>query len=189
MKKFVGLLILFLFAGTVGCKTIHYLIVNIRIEPLEKYTNPNTGNESYRYPFNGFKNEIIFGIRGYITEQIAGTIKLSTGSQCYATKQGCVIDNSLLEDTFSMTFDKSFTYTGKTIEAGVNIMKDPTIIQEITIIATKNPCYGDFLYLIQFNDAFVQNAIFDNNGYIVTFSCMTSDDIYLKKSLDVMMPQ
>ena len=46
---------------------------------------------------------------------------------CYATSKPRVNDNELLRNTFSLTFDKEFTYNGITIPAMTNIFEIETI--------------------------------------------------------------
>lgn len=127
MKKFIGFLLFFLFVGTVGCRVEHFLITGIYLSPVEYYTS-GSGRDAYSSyrTVSEFKDKIIFQVTEESEHQYtADEINLNTGSQCYATSLGYAEDNRLLRETYSMTLDKVFSYAGKRVESGVNILEYP----------------------------------------------------------------
>ena len=179
MKKFSCLLLLLLLVNTSGCRTEHFLITGITFKALEAETYRSGKNSYLRYNcISEFNERIMFGI-SYETKFLYEAYNLSSGigAQCYALTLGEAFDNSLLEETFSITLDKPFTYDGNTIESGSNILDDPAIKADIAISGNTDTtaCGGTICNLITFSDAFTGKTSFEEGDYAVRFSCSTSD--------------
>jgi hypothetical protein len=132
---------------------------------------------------SSIKDKLLF-IISYETERVYGYIS-NFGNVCYATKQGIVCDNELLLNTFSLIFDKDFTYNGNTIPSMTDIFEIETITKEIDKYKSYNGSPFDFLVL-DFSDKFFKNSVFDTTEeYIVTFSCETSDKKFFEKTITI----
>jgi hypothetical protein len=169
-----------LFVGTVGCRVEHFLIVGLGLHPIEFFTEDDN-ERSYR-KISEFEDEIVFLV-SYEREYMYLS---NLQSQCYATSLGHTDDNHVIRESFSLTLDKEFSYAGEIIGAGVNLLQYPAIAKEAGF--TEPPHNKTLGIVIEFSDAFVQNASFDSEPYTVTFSCRTSDDQFLRADTTVRFP-
>ncbi len=191
MKQFTCFLLLFLFVNITGCRVEHFLITGIKFSGIESDVlygkNKNDRLEGYICTTE-FKDQILFVV-SYERElqYVAGNISNGIGSKCYATSLGTAYDNSLLEQTFSICFNKPFDYAGQTYNADTNILDFPEILDEIKFIYDFNQgiCCGGTDIIIEFSDTFAQNASFSEDSYAVTFSCETSDKKFLQAETTV----
>jgi hypothetical protein len=187
-KKLFVLLTIFVLANfNQGCiGKDHYLIIDIDFHAASILEN-NKDKGHIKFGCTSLiKDKLIFVISHetkFVTAYISGF-----GSVCYATTRGQIWDNKLLENTFSMTFDKTFTYNGNTIPAMTNIFEIESIVREIdryknyTSSFCRNSSFHPHLAL-HFSDNFFRNSVFDTTEeYIVTFSCKTSDDNFFEKT-------
>jgi hypothetical protein len=127
------------------------------------------------------KNDIIFMIR-YNFDYVA-SIDLGLSGKCYAFSKGLVIDNNLLENTYSLKFDHPFTYGNLTINANQNIFEIDEIKSQIEIY----DCSGMYSVdkVIEFSQKFNSESVFTTDNYEVTFSCSTSDNRNFEKKIIV----
>jgi hypothetical protein len=183
MKKFIVFLLFFLFVGTVGCRVQHFLIVGLGLHPIEFFTEYDN-ERSYR-KISEFEYEIVFLV-SYEREYMYLSESFNLQSQCYATSLGHADDNHVIRESFSLTLDKEFSYAGEIIGAGVDLLQYPAIAKEASF--TEPPHNKTLGIVIEFSDAFVQNATFDSEPYTVTFSCRTSDDLLLQADATVKFP-
>jgi hypothetical protein len=198
-KVFVFLAIFVLMSSNRGC-TDYFLIVGIDFfavfidvnsEKLFKKENQyqnDRQNAHFAYT-SSVKGKLIF-IISYETEFLYGTKPFA--NLCYATSRGRATENELLRNTFSLTFDKEFTFHGNTIPAMTDIFNIETVTEEIDVyknyILLRN-AKGDVVdadLVLDFSDNFFKNSVFDTTEeYIVTFSCKTSDDKFFEKSITI----
>jgi hypothetical protein len=185
MKKLFVLLVIFILTNLVqSCKKNHYLIVDIDFYAAFISKN-NKDKEHIEFSrTSSIKDKLIF-IVSYETEFIYFGYISNFGNVCYATKQGVASDNELLRNTFSLTFDKEFTYNGNTISAMTDIFKIETITKEMDVYK----CYYTYPFgflVINFSDNFFKNSVFDKTEeYVVTFSCETSDEKFFEKTITI----
>ena len=131
------------------------------------------------------KNKLVFVI-SHKTEIRYGHIP-NFGNVCYAYTPAKVYDNKLLRNTFSMTFDKAFTYNGNIISATTNIFEIESITNEIDEYESRMRfCGAGADLVLDFSDRFFRNCEFDTTEeHIVTFSCETSDGKFFVKTINV----
>jgi len=130
------------------------------------------------------KDKLVFVI-SYKWEDVSAYIP-NFGSVCYAAfNPGYVYVNELLRETFSITFDKPFVYYGETISENTNIFEIDVIKKEIDMY--KNImvfCNRGADLVIDFSDNFFKNSVFyTTDEYNVTFSCKTSDEKFLERTI------
>lgn len=187
MKKITALIGLYalMIMGSVSCNEEHYLITEIRIlgASLDYY-----GDEPKFNHYNStsiFENDVIFVI-SYYTEYLYGWINTNMIQSCYATSVPKVNDNKLLQDTYSISFDRPFVYDNDTIASGQNIFLVDKIKNEINIFETAmsfESAGAD--EVLDFSDDFIKKVKFDSGTYQVTFSCKTSDNLEFIEQIDV----
>lgn len=107
-------------------------------------------------------------------------------NSCYATSRGSALENSLVEESFSLSFSKPFTYNGELIPANTNIFDNESIRKEIKIEYPNNTSIYDPTY-IKFSELFFQNSTFEEGLSEVTFSCETSDEKSFSKVTSVLV--
>ena len=191
MKKkiFVLLAIFALMNFGQGCfPPEHYLIIDIDFNAALIEKNDKDKQAIHFACTSTIKDRLIF-IISYETEYLYGYIS-NFGNVCYATSKPRVNDNEVLRNTFSITFDKEFSYNGNTISSMTNIFEIDAITKEIdeykNSILLRNPS-GNVIHadiVLDFSDKFFKNSVFDpTKEYIVTFSCETSDEKFFKKTI------
>ena len=175
MKKKILFFVIFVFMSLgQGCRTEHYLIIDIDFNAVSIEKNTNG---SFYVRTSSIKDKLMF-IISYRTERVYAYAPL--GNVCYALTLPTAIDNSLLRNTFSITFDKTFIYNGNTILAMTNIFEIDAISKEINEFETNNPPWEIGL---EFSDVFFKNSVFDiSEEYAVTFSCETTDNNFFEKT-------
>lgn len=187
MKKFFCFLFLFLFVNITGCRVEHFLLTGIKFSAIEHHTyfygkDKKSRSEGYICTTE-FKDQALFAISFEREFQYrADNFGNGIGVACYARSLGTAYDNSLLEDTFSISFDKPFHYAGQTCNADTNILDFSEIRDEVKFIydINKTVCGGNSDIIIEFSDAFTENSSFIEEYYKVTFSCATSDEKFLQ---------
>ena len=181
-KRIFALLVVFILMNLgQSCKPEHWLIVDINFNAASILEN-NQDKEHIKFSrTSSIKDKLIF-IVSYETEYMYGYIS-NFGNVCYATTKGNVSDNELLRNTFSLTFDKEFTYNGNSIPAMTDIFQIETITKEMDVYK----CYYTYplgFLVINFSDKFFKNSVFNTTEeYIVTFSCETSDKKFFEKTI------
>ena len=92
----------------------------------------------------------------------------------------------LLEETFSLTFDKSFVYNGDTISGLTNIFDIAEIRDEINMYENHMAfCSMGADKVIEFSNDFFENSTFDTTEYEVDFSCETSDGLTFSQNITI----
>ena len=169
-----------------GCKPEHYLIIDIGFNAAMIRENNNNKQRIKYECTSSIKDRLVF-IISHKTEFISAYIP-NIGNVCYAYTPARVNDNQLLRNTFSITFDKDFTYSGNTIPAMTNIF-------EVYEITTEIDEYENYYYnyicdenradlVLDFSNKFFRNSVFNTTEeYAVTFSCKTSDEKYFEKTI------
>jgi len=186
MKKITAILGLyfFLFLANQSCRPSHFLITDIRFESATLKEKDNERQFNYYVDTTIFTKDIVF-IISYHTDYYA-EINLGFSSNCYAFKKGIVYDNQLLEDTYSIKFDRSFVFNNDTIPANLNIFENTSIKSEISIFDNYMAFDSEGAdKVIAFSDFFVKNSVFSPGKYNVTFYCKTSDNKEFEKKIDV----
>lgn len=186
MKKLISIILLFsiFLLPQFSCNKLHYLISDINFSGA---TLSKKGDEPYWNIYkqtNVFTKDLVFVISHQV-ELVTAVIDLNFISSCYAFKKGSILDNGLLKNTFSISFDKQFIYKGETIEAGTNLFKVESIKENIRIfesyMAFNN---GGADAVIEFSDDFIKNTEFNRDKYIVKFECETSNNLKFSKSIE-----
>ena len=187
MKKKViitlGLFILMNFGQS--CNPEHFLIIDISFQAaMIKDNNYKDKQHIFYGCTSSIKDKLVFIIT-YHTEYLYGYTG-GFGNVCYARTVGHIDDNKLLRETYSLSFDKPFSYNGNTIEQEVNIFEVESIVKEIDeYVNYKTFCNASANLVLDFSDVFFKNATFEFAEYVVTFSCKTSDDKFFIKSIVV----
>lgn len=111
------------------------------------------------------------------------SIDIGLSGKGYAFSKGQVIDNYLLENTYSIKFDHPFTYKTLTITANQNLFEIDEIKNQIDIY----DCSGNYNVdkVFEFSQKFKSESIFTSDNYEVTFSCNTSDNRKFEKKIIV----
>lgn len=187
MKKLIAILGLyfFLFIANQSCRPSHFLITNIRFESATLKDKDDEKQFNHYIPTATFTNDIVFILSYYYGDFVASAFH-GFSSQCYAFTKGRVLDNQLLEDTYTISFDHPFTFNNITVKANQNIFEIASLKNEISIF--DNVMVFDGMgadKVIEFSEKFIQNSIFSSDVYKVTFHCRTSDNKEFEKKIDV----
>jgi len=186
-KKIIVFLAIFVLMNLgQGCKPEHYLIIDIDFNAA--FICDRTYNHKHNFVYcctSEIKDKLVFIISYELKLRSAYIPNL--GSVCYAYTPARFNDNELLRNTFSLTFDKAFTYQGNIISAMTNIFEIDAITKEIDEYHNyKEFCGKKADLVLDFSDKFFRNSVFDTTEeYIVTFSCKTSDEKYFEKAIMV----
>jgi len=184
MKKIIAILSIFLLVNLgQGCRTEHFIITDIRFNLAEIKENKYNDKTQIVYTCTStVKDKLVFVI-SYYTEFVAQN-SLDFGNACYALTLPSKIDNPLLEETFSLTFNKPFVYNGNTITELTNVFDIEKIRNEIDMYENYMAfCSMGADKVIDFSNEFFEKAIFDKSEYEVKFSCKTSDGLTFSKNL------
>lgn len=185
MKRIIVMLSI-LFLGTVwqSCRKEHFLINDISFHLAEIKVSKKDKRDIEYTCTSTVKDKLVFVI-SYHTEYVTQNY-LNIGSSCYAMTLGKIIDNPLHEESFSLKFDKPFNYNGKNIVESTNIFEIGDIRKEIeTYENFMSFCGMTADKVIDFNQLFLKNAIFEKTEHEVTFSCETSDGITFTKKITI----
>lgn len=169
-----------------GCNPEHFSIVDIDFNAALIKENKYNNKENVVFECtSSIKDKLIF-IISYKTEYLYGQ-NFNFGNICYANTVKKIIDNSLLKNTFSLTFDKPFNYNGAIIPALTNIYAAEDIVSEIDEYENYMVfCGMGADIVLDFSDSFYKKAVFDSKEeYLATFSCKTSDGKAFKKQIAI----
>ncbi len=186
MKRIIVILGVFLLINIgQGCRTEHFLISDIRFNLAEIKENKYNDKTQIVYTCTStVKDQLVFVI-SYYTEFVAQN-SFDFGNACYALTLPREIDNPLLEETFSLTFDKPFIYNGDTISGLTNIFDLVEIRDEIDMYENHMAfCSMGADKVIDFSSDFFEKATFDKSEYEVYFSCETSDGLTFSKNINI----
>ncbi len=186
MKKVIAILSIFILINIgLGCRTEHFLISDIRFNLAEIKKNKYNDKTKIVYTCTSIvKDKLVFVI-SYYTDFVAQN-SLGFGNACYALTLRSEIDNPLLEETFSLTFDKSFVYNGDTITELTNVFDIEEIRDEIDMYENHMVfCSMGADKVIDFSNNFFEKATFDKSEYQVDFSCKTSDGLTFSKNINI----
>ncbi|MBF4470126.1 hypothetical protein [Flavobacterium sp. HJJ] len=166
-----------------SCTPDHLLISDI------DFTSASIKERKDRREFNDylptsiFKKDIVF-IISYHTDYIAG-IDLGFSNKCYAFTKGSVIDNDLLESSYSIKLNRPFTYNNKIITENQNLL-EIDIKNQISIFENYQTFNnGSADRVIEFSQNFKNLSVFSNDDYKITFNCKTSDNRAFEKNITV----
>lgn len=175
---------LFLIVLSNSCTPEHYLISDIDFSSAT-IKDRNDRREFNNYlPTNIFKNDIVF-IISYHTDFIT-SIDLGFSNKCYAFTKRSIIDNELLESSFSIKLNHPFTYNNLTISENQNLLEIEDIKNQISIFENYqsfNGGGGD--KVIEFSQNFKNLSHFSTDDYTITFNCKTSDNREFEKNIIV----
>jgi hypothetical protein len=186
MKRIIVLLSIFLLINLgQSCRTEHYIISDIRFSLAEvKEDNYNDKTQIVYICTSTVKDNLVF-IISYFTEFVAQN-SFDFGNACYALTLDKEIDNPLLEQTFSINFNKPFAYNGVEIAELTNVFEIEEIRDEIDIYENYMTfCGMSADKVIDFSQEFFAKATFEKAEYEVTFSCQTSDGIAFLKTITI----
>jgi len=186
MKRIIALLSIFLLINIgQSCRPEHLLISDIHFNLAEIKENKYSDKTQIVYACtSSVKDKLVFVI-SYETEFVAQNF-FNIGSTCYATHIHRIIDNPLLEETFSIKFDKPFEYDGENIPVSTNIFDIEDIRSEISMYENHMTfCNMSADKVIDFSQDFFERATFEKTEYEVVFSCETSDGITFMKTITI----
>ncbi len=184
MKRIIAVLSIFLLINLgQGCRKEHFRITDIRFNLAEIKENKYNDKTQIVYTCTPtVKDKLVFVI-SYYTEFVAQN-SLDFGNSCYATSLPSKIDNPLLEETFSLTFNKPFVYNGDTITELTNVFDIEKIRNEIDMYENHMAfCSMGADKVIDLSKDFFKKATFDKSEYEVKFSCKTSDGLTFSKNI------
>jgi len=186
MKRIIVLVSIFLLINIgQSCRTEHFLITDIRFNLAE--IEKNKYNDKTQIAYNctsTVKGKLVFVI-SYYREYVAQN-SLNIGNSCYALTLPSKIDNPLVEETFSLKFDKPFKYNGGNIAESTNLFDIELIRDEIDMYENHMVfCNMSANIVIDFSQNFFEKATFDKGEYEVTFSCETSDGKRFIKNITI----
>ena len=186
MKRIAAIigLYLILYVATNSCRQEHFRITDIRFESATLDKKQDDIQQNHYVPTTVFVKDIVF-IISYQTEFVAiNSFNLS--SNCFALSRGEILDNKLLVETFSISFDHPFLYNSDTIKSEQNIFENPSIKNEIEIFESNLSFHNSGAdKVFAFSDYFIKNAKFDTLNYNVSFHCQTSDNLEFNKQIIV----
>ena len=168
-----------------SCRTEHYIISDIRFSLAEIEENKYNDKTQIVYTCTTtVKDKLVFVI-SYFTEFVAQN-SFDFGNACYALTLNKEIDNPLLEETFSINFNKPFEYNGEEITELTNVLDIEEIRDEIDIYENYMTfCSMGADKVIDFSHEFFANATFEKAEYEVNFSSKTSDGITFVKTITI----
>ena len=186
MKKVLILIFLYYVVSIIiSCGVEHWIITDIRFSGA---TINQIGDEKKWNVYDStsvLSSDMNFVI-SYFTDFIAQIPVGKFLDQCYAYSAKIILDNELLEKTYSISFNRPFLYFNDTIPSSCNVFNHKEIKDEIDIFETNMTFhYMGADEVIEFSENFISNSLFDNNSYEVTFSCMTSDGIEIVRSIEI----
>ncbi len=186
MKRIIVLVGIFLLINIgQSCRTEHFLISDIRLNLAE--IKENKYNDKTQIVYNctsTVKGKLVFVI-SYYTEFVAQN-SLNVGNSCYATTLPSKIDNPLLEETFSLKFDKPLKYNGENIAESINLFDIEEIRAEIDMYENHMSfCSMSADKVIDFSQNLFEKVTFEKGEYEVTFSCETSDGKRFMKNITI----
>lgn len=188
MKKILTLFVfLFVLVVAQSCFTQHYLITDIQFSLATADLNRKKlkfADYTCSSTLNLNKERFLFVI-SYNKELVSQIINQNLGSACYATTVGEVIDNPLVEDSFTLAFNKSFLYKGQTIVKNTDLFSLKEIENEINIYSEQYYRFCDMSgdLILDFSADFNKNTVFEKGEYEVIFSCKTSDNKSFVKNI------
>jgi len=186
MKRIIVLLSIFLLIDIGhGCRTEHYLITDIRFNLAEIKENKYNDKQHIVYACTStVKDKLVFVI-SYYTEFVTQN-NLNSGNSCYALTLPRKTDNPLLEETFSLKFNKPFKYDGENIAESTNLFDIEAIRDEIEMYENNMAfCSMGADKVIDFSQPFFEKATFEKMEYEVIFSCETSDGKTFTKNITI----
>lgn len=131
-----------------------------------------------------FKEDIVFVISEKI--ETVASLNFNLGEKWYAfSTPETIYDNSILEETFSLKFNKNFTFRNQQISANQNLFEIKEIKDQISIFNNSNSFEYRDNKIIEFNSDFMNDAVFSNDIYQVEFECKTSDGRVFNKKIEV----
>ncbi|MBW8331977.1 MAG: hypothetical protein K0M40_08150 [Prolixibacteraceae bacterium] len=186
MKRIAAIIGLYfvLFVMNISCRREHFLITGIRFESatLDKEKAEMRFNDYV--PTSVFTKDIVFVI-SYETVFVALN-SFNLNSNCHALTLGKIMDNKLLDETFSISLDHPFIYNSDTVKTNQNILENASIKKEIEIFESNQAFHNSGAdKVFSFSDYFMKNAKFDTISYNVAFYCKTSDNIEFNEQISV----
>ncbi|PKB18449.1 hypothetical protein [Flavobacterium sp. 5] len=182
MKKILKIIGIYLFLIVVNqsCLNEHDYISDIEFSGATGSNLNNEKNYNYFTKTDVLKNDIIF-IIGYKYQSMA-SLDLGLSEKCYAFSGGQSIDNDILEDTYSLKFDRPFKYKNLIINANQNLFEIDEIKNQIKIYEGLSEGANK---VILFSQEFKSESVFTSEDYEVTFNCSTSDNRNFEKKIIV----
>lgn len=185
-KKLLSLVLLFAVLGLgKSCKPEHYLITGIDFNTAKIFKS-SSKKESIVFSCTSLVKDKLIFILSYETEYLYGFLN-TIGSTCYALTVPKVFDNNIVKSTFSLAIDKPIIYKGNTIPSMTNLFKIEDIATEIEQYENNMAVCGKGADIVfEFSDEFMVNSSFEKNEYYeITFSCQTTDNKTLNKSIKI----
>lgn len=167
-----------------GCHKQHVRIVDLWIQCLKIVEEGDPIPLDHYWIANGFNPEvdIIFSIE-FIREYTENASLLNLGNQCYANSKDDWIDDQIIEDSYSLSFDNEFIFNGNTIHANENLFAIEDIVTEMDLYNCRDgSCVSQADLIINFSDYFIANSEFIDTIYAVTFSCETLYGLHIENT-------
>lgn len=186
MKRIIVLMIMFLLINMgQSCRTEHFIVTDIRFSLAEIKENKFNDKTQIFYDCTSTVKEKLVFVVSYHTEFVAQNA-LNIGNSCYALTLPRKIDNPLLEETFSLKFDKPFLYNGENIAESTNLFEVAAIKDEIDLYENHMAfCDMGADKVIDFSPDFFEKATFEKGTYEVVFACQTSDGKKFMKKITI----
>src|SRR5690606_7553323 len=158
-----------------SCRSEHFIITDIEFYSLA------TQDEYPGYvQTENFTTGIIFGIK-YIKEFVsAANFDIST--RAYATTLPQKIDNPVIEESITLSFDRPFYHNGQLVPANQNIFENSDIFNQIIL---EKRDYAPYPILITFTDEFISSSEFSAGIFAALLTCETTDNRFFEKSIEV----
>lgn len=166
-----------------SCWSEHYKITDIIFALAEIDENRDTNNCVYYKCISVVKDKLVFVISQY-EEYVSQDMYNPSGSACYALTPRRIIDNPILEESFTLKFNRPFLYEGREIPQETNIFSVEEIYKEIDIYKEEYSfCGMGADQVFDFSDDFLKKAIFEKDEYKVSFSCRTCEGQVFNKTI------
>lgn len=124
----------------------------------------------------------------FIVTNVTNFASRSVGlvNRCYAYSPFTTIINPLIDDSFSLKFDRPFTYKNNIINADQNLLNVSELKNEIAIFKSHCNTKNRFsVKIIEFSTNLINNSSFESGTYQVTISCRSSDNRAFEKKISV----
>lgn len=105
-------------------------------------------------------------------------------SACYATKKCVTWKNNIDSTSLSLTLDRAITIGSNLIPSNTNLLRNQHFSQHANFKKEANECNGIF-YKLAFNKSLMTQMATDDGVYVLTFTCRTTDNRQISKTLHV----
>lgn len=126
------------------------------------------------------RGEFTLSAQFNVEQTIASSMLDDLSKNAYATSCAVVYRNSLAENSFTLTLDKSFIYQGDTIASGENLLLLDHIIPRFETGSLSSASAS-----FQFMESFFEDAEFAPGFYTFMVDGSTTDDVQLNNTIEL----